>query len=335
MPMFSSGGPAAVHRLIQWGFLLFMVAVGLQFLLFALWALGASDTFVSRPPSVEAFLPISALLAFKRLLFTGVYDAIHPAGLTIMLMAFVTALVARKGFCGYLCPVGTLSFLLFRLGRRLGLTVSPPPWLAFLLTLPKYFLLLFFVDILLLNMGIDDIEVFLRSRYNMVADTKMLLFFLPPDRLTAGILLFLLGGSLFIPSFWCRCFCPYGALLGLLSICSPLAVTRNHESCTQCGKCSGACPAGIAVQNRRRVSGPECTGCMECVNACPHRDCLSLRAGYAAARGTCLPWWSVAALTLFAVAALYLWAVTSGHWETSLPREMWRALHENIHALRH
>ena len=169
----------------------------------------------------------------------------------------------------------------------------------------------------------------------MVADTKMLLFFLPPDRLTAGILLFLLGGSLFIPSFWCRCFCPYGALLGLLSICSPLAVTRNHESCTQCGKCSGACPAGIAVQNRRRVSGPECTGCMECVNACPHRDCLSLRAGYAAARDTCLPGWSVAALTLFAVAALYLWAVTSGHWETSLPREMWRALHENIHALRH
>ena len=64
-------------------------------------------------------------------------------------------------------------------------------------------------------------------------------------------------------------------------------------------------------------------------------NCLSLRAGYTVARGTCLPWWSVAALTLCAVAFLYLWAVTNGHWETSIPREMWRALHENIRALRH
>lgn len=327
--------PAFLHRLIQWGFLLFMLAVGIQFALFVRWAMSASEFFVPRPPAVEAFLPISALLALKRLLLTGAYDSIHPAGLTILLLGLTLALLARKSFCGLLCPIGTVSGMLFRLGKRLGVAWTPPRWLALLLTLPKYVLLLFFVQILLVAMGGEDIEFFLRSRYNLVADSKMLLFFLPPAPLTLAILGILLCGSLVLPGFWCRGFCPYGALLGLISLCSPLAVRRNPSLCSQCGKCARACPSGIPVQRRLRVSDPECVGCLECVSACPQQDCLSLHAGYTKARSFRLPWWGLAALTLLLVAAFYLWARVSGHWESSIPQGMFRLLHEGIRSLQH
>ena len=73
-----------------------------------------------RPAAAEAFLPLSALLGLKRFLLTGQYDPIHPAGLTILLVALCTAILCRRGFCGYLCPVGWLSGLLARLGHGLA-----------------------------------------------------------------------------------------------------------------------------------------------------------------------------------------------------------------------
>lgn len=326
---------ALLRRLVQGAFFLFLLLVGVQFYFFVLWAMGESEQFVSRPPAVEAFLPISALMALRHFLSTGLYDPVHPAGLTILILALLTAFFLRKSFCGYLCPFGALSSFLFRMGKRLGLSRTLPTWLSCVVSVPKYVLLLFFVNLLFLNMSAADVAGFLQSRYNMVADTKMLFFFLPPGALTLGIIGLLLIGSLFIPSFWCRCFCPYGALMGLLSFCSPLAVRRDPKACIQCGKCTRACPSGIIVERRERVSGAECLGCLECMSACPQKDCLSLQAGYTSKHSLCLPWWSLAALTLAVLAALYLWAVFNGHWDSSIPRDMWRSLHEGVRSLRH
>ena len=83
-----------LRRTVQASFALFCLYAGYRFYLFYLWAAGRSETFVPRPPSVEAFLPIGALVNLKRLLLTGQFDPIHPAGLTIFLAALFRRLPA-------------------------------------------------------------------------------------------------------------------------------------------------------------------------------------------------------------------------------------------------
>ena len=105
MPRSKPFGPSALHRLVQAVFFLAMLAAGIQFAFFAAWAMGASERFVPRPASAEGFLPISALIALKRLVLTGQWDPVHPAGLAILLCALAAAVFFRKGFCGYVCRV--------------------------------------------------------------------------------------------------------------------------------------------------------------------------------------------------------------------------------------
>ena len=128
---------ARLHRLIQLGFFLFLSWVAWRLYEYAQGVSG-NGAFVPRPAAAEAFLPLSALLGLKRFLLTGQYDPIHPAGLTILLVALCTAILCRRGFCGYLCPVGWLSGLLARLGTRLGVSCRPGRRLEWLLSAPQY-----------------------------------------------------------------------------------------------------------------------------------------------------------------------------------------------------
>ena len=312
---------ARLHRLIQLGFFLFLSWVAWRLHEYAQGVSG-NGAFVPRPAAAEAFLPLSALLGLKRFLLTGQYDPIHPAGLTILLVALCTAILCRRGFCGSLCPVGWLSGLLARLGTRLGVSCRPGRRLEWLLSAPKYVLLAAILYSFVVSMDLPSIEWFLKSPYNLVADIKMLQYFLAPGTLTLGVIVVMVLGSIFLPGFWCRGFCPYGALLGLLSLLSPMAVNRNPASCSGCGRCAAACPSRIPVDGRKRLSGPECMGCTECVSACPSR-CLDIRFGYGTG-ALRLPAWGIAAGTLLILLIGYAAAVFTGHWEADLPPQMIR-----------
>lgn len=327
---------AALHRTIQLIYLGFTAWVGWRFYCYAQWALGHSETWISKPSAVEGFLPISALLAAKRFLFTGEWDAIHPAGLAIFFFMLLSALLLRKGACGFICPVGTLSNLLFQLGRRRGLILRIPRLVMWVLSLPKYILLGFFLQFVLPGgMGLEDIKAFLHSPYNMVADTKMLLFFMPPSMTVCVVVGLVALGSVFVPSFWCRCLCPYGALLGLLSFLSPVAVRRDAQTCLGCGRCAKACPQGIAVDQKSQVYNTDCTGCQECVSVCPQKGCLSLQLGYGCGRSLRLPWFFSGCAIVCLLLVMYAWALATDHWSTELPQEMIRMLHINIMSISH
>lgn len=95
----------------------------------------------------------------------------------------------------------------------------------------------------------------------------------------AGLVLFTLilvlaVFSLLYKNFWCRYLCPYGALLGLASSASPLAVQRDSAACTLCLRCTQACPNRIAVHAQESVRSPECTACYGCVTACQQPGAL-------------------------------------------------------------
>lgn len=308
---------------VQLTYLAFLLLVGWQFMRFYDAIRGGGPVDVARPPSVEAFLPIAALVSLKRFLLTRYWDEIHPAGLTILLAAITTAFVARKAFCSWVCPVGTLSRAFEWLGRKLLWRRGwprVPRWLDLPLASLKYLLLGFFAWTVFVQMPLAAIEGFMQAPYNLVADAKMLELFLHPSATMLGILGALAVLSLVVKHFWCRYLCPYGALLGIVSWLSPVSVRRDPEACNDCRACTRACPVEIQVHTKLRVLSTECTGCMSCVAACTTRDCLGVtRKG---AR-TFSPW-LVPALTLGVMIGFWAIAAATGFWQTIVPPEAFR-----------
>ncbi len=314
--------PTLLRRGIQAGFAVFLTWVGYNFYLYVQWATGKNQTFTPKPPSVEGFLPISELMAARRLIETGQWDVVHPAGLTLFLAIALMALLFRKGFCGYICPVGFVSNLLGRLGERLGLNRTPPRKLELALQAIKYIPLALLGYFSLFAMSVDEIEAFMGAPFNMVADSSMLFFFLRTSTTTLIVVGVIVAASLVVRNAWCRFLCPYGAFLGLFALASPVAVRRDAATCTSCRRCQRVCPSAIAVHQKTRVNSPECLGCTACIEACPQKDCLHL-----AAAGKRVPFWTVAAGCLVVLLGAYAWAGYTGHWTSEIPPAMLRRFH--------
>lgn len=257
------------RHIVQAGFLLTILLMGWQFWKFV-HGLEAGQVVGTRPPGVEGFLPIAALLSLRHLFSTGEVHPVHPAGLVILLLVLALGVLAKRAFCSWVCPVGTISEGLaafsFRLFRR---KLKLPRFIDIPLRSLKYLLLLFFVNAVFFQMGPADVAQFLNSPYNRVADVKMLYFFEHISPFGLRVLLVLTGLSVVIPYFWCRYLCPYGALLGVASLFSPLKVTRDAASCIDCDLCTKACPSHLPVAKLARVRSDECFGCLSCVAACP------------------------------------------------------------------
>ncbi|MDR3670445.1 MAG: 4Fe-4S binding protein [Holophaga sp.] len=308
-----------VRKIVQGAFLLLCAWIGVEFILFMRWgASGGTAGYAAHPAGAEGFLPIAALLSLKQWLVTGRIHGFHPAGLFIFVAVLGLGLFLKKAFCSWMCPVGTLGEALWRLGRRLfGRNLALPRWADYPLRALKYLILGFF----LLAVGRMDgpmLEAFLNSPYNAAADVRMYLFFAHLSGLALGVLVVLAGLSLLVQNVWCRYLCPYGALLGLLSLASPLRVTRAKASCIDCGRCTKACPSRIQVHKAGRVGSDECTACYRCVQACPVKDTLQMRAPV----GRAVPGWVFGLLAAGLFMAVTGLAMLSGHWRTSLsPRD--------------
>ena len=263
---------------VQLAFALLCLWIGIEFYLFVKWGFsGGEGTVVSRPPGVEGFLPISALISLKYWLETSIVNTIHPSALFIFLGIVGVSVVMKKSFCSWLCPVGTLSESLWLLGEKLfGKNISLPRWLDYPLRSLKYLLLLFFLWIVS-GMDVPALDSFINSPYHRMADVKMYMFFAHLSTFALWTITAFLLLSVIVKNFWCRFLCPYGALLGILSWLSPLKITREASSCVDCELCTKACPSNILVHKAGRVWSDECTSCMRCVEVCPVKETLLLR----------------------------------------------------------
>ena len=175
----------------------------------------------------------------------------------------VSVLVLRRAFCAYLCPIGTLSEWLGRLGRRLGLGSRQVPraWDRVLSAL-KYGVLAAILYATwrageLAFRGWDPCYALL-SRHG--ADIALWAY------VVSGAILL---GSLIVTLPFCRWLCPLAAVMNPLSRFGLARVKREAEGCAGCGACSAACPMAIPVGELRDVTAARCTSCLECVAACP------------------------------------------------------------------
>jgi ferredoxin len=302
---------------IQIAFAVFLLYAAWRFHLFVEHFLsGGATPYAGRPGAVDAFLPISAMVGLKAWISEGVFDPIHPAALVLFLTIVGTALLFKKGFCAWVCPIGTLSEWLARFGQwGFGRNLRMPAFLDWPLRSLKYLLLFFFAQAVLIGMSGRDALLFLNSPYNKIADVKMMQFF---SSLDSGVIAFLLGVavlSVLFANFWCRYLCPYGALLGLVSIISPVAIRRDPSRCTDCGRCSRACLNGIDVARAGRVWSPECSGCLDCVEACPRRRALAV--SLPLVRRPLNPWLLPGLLLAVFFGAIVVAQIT-GHWESGI-----------------
>lgn len=315
----------SLRNWIQLAVLILTLGLGLQFYLFVRQVVGGGVITIARPAGVEGFLPIGALMGWKHFLVTGQWDATHPAAMVILAFAGLVSLLFRKSFCSWFCPVGTISEWLWKTGERLfGRNYQIPAGLDYPLRSLKYALLLFFV-VIIARMATVDIAHFLQSPYYRMADVKMLHFFTRMSLTTGIVLAALLLLSVFFRNFWCRYLCPYGALMGILALGSPMQIRRNPKTCVQCQRCYQVCPAHLRIHQKERILSPECSGCMDCSMVCPMPNTLVMKLPGKRVKGLSVAGAGLLVVTMFI--GTLSWAKMSGHWESRLsPSEFRRSL---------
>ena len=304
---------------VQVSFLLLCVWIGIEFFYFARWGSShGAELYVERPPGAEGFLPISAFMSLIYWIQTGIINDVHPAALFIFIGAITIALLLKKAFCSWMCPIGTMSESLWNLGNRIfGRTVVLPRWLDYPLRSLKYFLAFFFVYSIS-QMDITSLKAFIFSPYNKMADVKMWMFFSDITPFALRTLVGITVLSLFVRNLWCRYLCPYGALLGAISLLSPIKVTRKLATCIDCELCSKACSAGIKVHTARHVWNDECTGCLACVQSCPVKNTLEMKVVGTDVR---VSNWVFGALIIGLFVGITGLAMMTGHWKNNISRE--------------
>ncbi|MEZ4647995.1 MAG: 4Fe-4S binding protein [Candidatus Eisenbacteria bacterium] len=238
--------------------------------------------------SIERFCPFGGIETAYALLTGGTFTCATGSGnLTILVALLVLTLLARKSFCSWVCPVGTVSEWITRATRTLkqlspkggwnrawryqilGLYAPPPAvdrafrWLR----LP--------VLLVILALTFRSGELIFRP-----FDPYYVLFSFHGHDVQAYsyvILAALLVLAVWIPMAWCRYLCPLGAVLWPFARVGALRIGRDEATCTGCRACDLACPHSIEVSRLKSVNAGECTLCLECTEACPSSTTLSLR----------------------------------------------------------
>jgi polyferredoxin len=329
-----------VRRWVQFAFLALNGWLAIEFLLWTRYFESHGRTlYIERPAGVDGWLPIAGLMNLKYFLVTHQAPTIHPAAMVLAAIFLLSSLLLKKTFCSWLCPVGTVSEYLWKLGRKLfrrNLTV--PRWLDVALRSLKYILMAFFLFIVL-SMTAETLNDFMVAPFGIIADVKMLNFFRNMSVIGMAVIGSLVVLSVFIQNFWCRFLCPYGALMGIVSTLSPVRIRRDANACIDCAKCAKACPSNLPVDRLIQIRSLECTSCMECVAVCPAENALQFslppRAMHAgdSAQATTARWRNRAIQPRMIAAALAILffgligaARATGHWQTNIPRDVYMRL---------
>ncbi|PKQ17257.1 MAG: (4Fe-4S)-binding protein [Actinobacteria bacterium HGW-Actinobacteria-7] len=298
-------------------FLLYFIFAVVQLLRFEKWARG-SGPYVPRPESVAGMLPIGHFTSFFAWVRGGGWDMLLPAGLVIILMSLAVSLAFKRGFCGWICPVGTVWELFAALGRRLfGRNVRIPRWLDLAGRGFRYLLASLFMFALMV-VPLSEAVGFRQLPYMWTADLKIVHLMAQPSWLAVAGLAAVL--SVLFGPVWCRYLCPLGGLYSSVGAASPCAVSRDAEICIHCGRCAQVCHAFVDPSKVSRVHAPECDGCMDCVKECPVDGCLEAKAF---SRVRIAPWvWPLLVIGLWLI--IFGFASATGNWTSHIPPEQYR-----------
>ncbi len=176
--------------------------------------------------------------------------------------------------CGFFCPFGLVQELLYKI-KTPKLKKSK---VTKVLSYFKYVILVFMVVIVpILYMfkdrgipafckyicpaGILEGAVGLLSHVDNAAELVNLG---PLFTWKFSLFVVFIFASVFIFRFFCRFFCPLGALYGLFNRFSILGIRLEKDKCISCGRCKNVCKVDIS-----HVGDHECVNCGDCLAVCP------------------------------------------------------------------
>lgn len=243
------------------------------------------------------------------------------------------SLIFGKSFCSWICPIGTISEYLGDLGEKIfRRKIKLPRWLDYPMRSLKYLLLGFFIYSIFFLMTAASLRAFLDSPYNIAADLKMYYFFADISQFSLIVISVLFFLSIPIRGFWCRYLCPYGALLGITSLLSPLKIRRNTNTCIDCAKCAKVCPSFIKVDKVNTVISDECTSCLNCIDICPIADTMTLKP--IGSKLTIKP--KIAAVSILGLFLLIIGlGMITGNWQNKLTIDEYRYHLKNMNSYGH
>lgn len=227
----------------------------------------------------------------------------------ILAAVLLLALLVRRAFCGYMCPIGTITEWLGAGAARLGFKPRVvPPKVDRVLAKLKYVVL---AIILYFTWTMAELEF-------RVADPCYALISRHGEDITfwayvvSGAILI---GALFVKIPFCRWLCPLAAVFHPFTRLGFTRVKRDEEFCTGCGLCSKVCPVAIPVAVVDQVTHARCLSCLSCVEVCPKFDKGALSWGPPRRFGGHWPQGVVVGTVLFlvvaAVAAAYVFPIAA------------------------
>ena len=225
---------------VRGAFFVFFVYLSVKLWLFYLWTVGRGP-FVPRPEAVAGIIPVGAYMSLFAWVKSGVYDPVIPAGVTILLGALLLSFVLKRGFCGWVCPVGAFwEFFGWAGGKVLPRQPrAPRPVDLFLRGLRYVFAGLFFSFVAIVS--VQEALSFQQLPYYKVADIVIVSYFVNPPIWYLAFGAAIAGLSFAFGNVWCRYICPLGGLYGAIGILSPTTVVRDDDACIDCGRCSKVC----------------------------------------------------------------------------------------------
>lgn len=241
----------ATRRVVQFGFL----------------ALVLAGVFAWRA-NAEAWCPFGGVEAIYTYVAEGnMLCSLGVSNFYILGGVLVMTLLLRRAFCGYVCPIGTLSDWLHAAAGRCGVgTLRLPYRVDRALALLKY--------------GVLAMIVWFTWQAGELAFRGCCPAYALIGRHGADITFWayvVLAGvavaSVLTTMPFCRWFCPLAAVLNPFSRFGLMRVRRT-SACADCGKCARECPMSIPVDRLQQVTAARCIACLNCVDACPKQGAL-------------------------------------------------------------
>jgi ferredoxin len=238
------------------------------------WQSHYTDDLAAREKlPAELFLVIDPLVSLS----TAIAARSWVWSLACAAIILIVCVLIPRGFCGYLCPLGTLIDLFdwAIAGRVKRFNVPDDGWWVHI----KYYVLMATLVAaacgVLVSGYVAAIPVITRGMLFLGDPLQSGLLrgweHLPP--LNAGhfvsIALFfaVLGLGILKPRFWCKYVCPSGAVFSLGNLFR-VSERKVEQTCINCNKCVEICPFdAIKPDFTTRVT--DCTLCQTCAGVCP------------------------------------------------------------------
>ncbi len=256
------------------------------------------------------FFPSAFTASFNgvKYIFTQI-GTVAPIALTafisILLLLVIYTIVFGRFFCGFACAFGAFGDALHALYVYICKKLKRKPVkikesVLSKLTWIKYVILIVilaacFAGVYERAQGTSPWDVFSMVR----AGNFRLGHYIPG----VVILLLLIVGMCIQERFFCRTFCPMGAVFSILPVLPFFSLRRDRENCLKrCSACSKQCPSGLGLPDAASLETPgDCFQCQKCIDTCPRGN---IHTGIRRLKGNEL-WFTIlrAALLL----ALMLW----------------------------